>query len=65
MIEPTIIRTLLDDLGLSQREAARQLEIGQRTMRRYCAAGAPTVVWLALSHLKLNADQKHQGEDES
>ena len=33
----TQLRKLLDRAGLSQRGAARELEIDERTMRYYCA----------------------------
>ena len=43
------LRQRLDEAGLSQREAARRLDIHERTMRRYCAGyPIPRVVWLAL-----------------
>lgn len=47
------IRALLAQLDISQRAAARELEIGERTMRTYCAAGTtvPRVVFLALERL--------------
>ncbi len=38
---------LLADAGLSQRAAARELEINERTMRRYCAGDSP-VPWIVL-----------------
>lgn len=48
------VRRLLDAAGLSQRAAAAELEINERTMRRYCSAGAPVprVVVLALERLR-------------
>lgn len=51
MIHPNKIRALLSQLGLSQQEAGRRLEIGERTMRRYCKDGAPLAIYLALQQL--------------
>ena len=46
------IRDLLARLGLSQRAAARELGITDRTMRRYCAGyPVPRVVMMALAQL--------------
>lgn len=47
------LRKLLSDAGLSQRGAARQLDIDERTMRRYCSGelDVPRVVWLAIEAL--------------
>jgi hypothetical protein len=47
------IRALLAQLDMSQRGAARELGINERTMRDYCAAGSdvPRVVFLALERL--------------
>jgi hypothetical protein len=44
---------MLTDAGLSQRGAARMLEISERTMRHYCAGDYPVPhsVILALKHL--------------
>jgi len=49
-----LIREQLTALNLSQRQAARQLGIDDRTMRYYCAGKAPVppVVFLALRELK-------------
>jgi hypothetical protein len=49
-----LIREQLTALNLSQREAARDLGIDDRTMRYYCAGKAPVppVVFLALRELK-------------
>lgn len=48
------LRRLLDRAGLSQRGAARKLEIDERTMRRYVAGDQPVpkvvefaVMWIA------------------
>ena len=48
-------RAALARAGLTQRGAARALEINERTVRRY-AAGTPVprVVWLALERLALS-----------
>jgi transcriptional regulator with XRE-family HTH domain len=40
-MKPSEFRELLDGAGLSQSEVARQLEISDRTVRRYLAARAP------------------------
>lgn len=46
------VRELIDRAGLSQRAAARELDINERTMRGYCAGGkVPRVVILALERL--------------
>ena len=55
MIKPEQVRGLLDEVGLSQRGAAKHLEISDRTMRRYCCMagdGAPRVVELELKQMK-------------
>lgn len=48
------ITELLNAAGLSQRGASRELEINERTMRRYCAGDSPVprVVFLALERLR-------------
>ena len=47
-------RLALARAGLTQRGAARALEINERTVRRYAAgATVPRVVWLALERLAL------------
>jgi transcriptional regulator with XRE-family HTH domain len=47
------IRELLVQAGLSQRGAARELELDERTMRYYCSGdrAVPKVVILALERL--------------
>lgn len=47
------LRALLERAGLSQRRAARELDIDERTMRRYCGGEIPIprVVTLALERL--------------
>jgi hypothetical protein len=49
-----LIRAQLAALGLSQREAARKLEVDERTMRYYCAGRepVPATVFLALRQLE-------------
>jgi hypothetical protein len=45
----TQLRKLLDSVGMTQRGAARALDINERTMRRYCAGEPiPKVVEYAL-----------------
>lgn len=52
----TQLRALLDKAGLSQRGAAKQLGIDERTMRRYCAGETmPRTVEYALRWLAHNA----------
>jgi transcriptional regulator with XRE-family HTH domain len=52
-MKPSDFRELLDGAGLSQSEVARQLEISDRTVRRYLAGRAPvpTLVVRAVMHL--------------
>lgn len=52
--DSTRLRNLLADAGLSQRGAARALDLDERTMRRYCAGDTPVpkVVWLALDTVR-------------
>jgi DNA transposition AAA+ family ATPase len=38
---PKQLQKFLDDAGLSQRGAAREIGIGERTMRRYIAGDLP------------------------
>jgi DNA transposition AAA+ family ATPase len=38
---PKQLRKFLDDAGMSQRGAAREIGIGERTMRRYIAGDQP------------------------
>jgi plasmid maintenance system antidote protein VapI len=47
------LRALLERLELSQRAAAMQLDIDERSMRRYCAGDReiPRLVFLALERL--------------
>lgn len=49
-----LIRELLTELGLSQREAGRRLGVDDRTMRYYCAGKmqVPPAVLMALQELK-------------
>lgn len=39
--DPDYIRKLLEKAGISQREAARRLNVSDRTMRHWCAGTAP------------------------
>jgi hypothetical protein len=52
--DATLVREHLEALGLSQREAARQLGIDERSMRYYCAGKLPVppVVFLALRQVE-------------
>jgi len=54
-----LIRQLIEQAGLSQRGAARAIGINERTMRKYCAAGAevPLVVILAMKYIILVGEQ--------
>jgi len=46
------VRELIERAGLSQRAAARELDINERTMRGYCAGEkVPRVIMLALERL--------------
>ena len=52
-----VLRAQLEKAGLSQRGAARELEIDERTMRRYCSGELPVpstitmaLRWLAIVH---------------
>lgn len=51
---------LLEKIGLSQRGAAKRLDINERTMRKYVAGDAaiPRTVELALVRLRI--DQEHE-----
>lgn len=50
--DATKVRDLLAKLGMGQREAARELEISERSIRYYCAGDkVPRVVMLALERL--------------
>lgn len=52
-MNPREFRDLIDRAGLSQSEVARQLQISDRTVRRYLAARGqvPTLVVRAVMHL--------------
>jgi plasmid maintenance system antidote protein VapI len=54
------VERLLEKAELSQRGAARALEINERTMRRYCSGDspAPRVVLLALAYLRDNPRER-------
>lgn len=47
---PKQLKKAIEMVGMSQREMARQLDIDERTMRRYCAGHLPIphVVGLAV-----------------
>jgi predicted transcriptional regulator len=50
--DATKVRDLLARLGMGQREAARELEISERSVRYYCnGLKVPRVVMLALERL--------------
>lgn len=53
--EANAIRAQLEKLGMSQRAAAHELAITERTMRRYCSgeADVPRVIFLALHLIEL------------
>ena len=54
MTDADRLRSMLAAAGLSQRAAAKLLNIDERTMRRYCAgATVPRVVTLALRALQM------------
>lgn len=54
MTDADRIRAEIARLGRSQRGLARELDIDERTMRRYCSGEleVPQVVWLALKALR-------------
>lgn len=54
MTDADRIRKMLAALGLSQRGAARALDLDERQLRRYCTGDAPVpqTVWLALEALR-------------
>lgn len=47
------LRALLERAGLTQVQAARELGLGERMMRHYCAGTypVPRMVWLALERV--------------
>ena len=54
----TELRELLSDMKITQRKAARLLQINERTMRRYAAGEPiPRVVELALYWVKNNVQK--------
>jgi DNA transposition AAA+ family ATPase len=57
---PAQLRKLLEKAGLSQSGAAREIDIGDRTMRRYIAGDLPIpkVVELALLYVISRKDVK-------
>lgn len=54
MTDADRLRAELARLGLSQRAAARELEIDDRVVRKWCAGQGtvPSIVWLALEALR-------------
>jgi len=57
------LQRLLDRAGISQRGAAKTLDINERTMRKYCAGDSPIpkTVELALLYLASQADITQRG----
>jgi|HubBroStandDraft_2_1064218.scaffolds.fasta_scaffold674890_3 hypothetical protein len=52
MTDADKVRKLLAMIGCSQRAAAKELDINERTMRRYCAGDpVPKYVLMALAYL--------------
>jgi hypothetical protein len=51
---------LLRDIDLSQRAAARRLDINERTMRKYVAGDAPVPRTVELALVRLRIDQEHE-----
>jgi ribosome-binding protein aMBF1 (putative translation factor) len=53
MTDADKLRDQLARLGISQRGLARELDLDERTVRRYCAGELPVprVVWLSLEAL--------------
>jgi hypothetical protein len=53
MTEADWLRSTLEELGMSQREAARRLEVDDRTMRYWCSGQMPIpkVIKLAIETL--------------
>lgn len=51
------LRAELERLGLSQRGLARELDLDERTVRRWCAGDSPVprVVWLAIRATRRDA----------
>jgi plasmid maintenance system antidote protein VapI len=52
------LQRLLDRIGLSQRGAAKALEINERTMRKYCAGDSPVPKPVELAILYLVHQQE-------
>ena len=61
MTDAARLRRLLETVELSQRGAARAIDIDERTMRRYCAGELPVprLVWLALERISEGRDTTH------
>jgi uncharacterized protein DUF4209 len=60
LTDAALIREQLEALGISQREAARQLDIDNRTMRYYCAGKLPVpeTVLLGLQEMRAAAARR-------
>jgi hypothetical protein len=54
------LQTLLAKSGYSQRRAAREIDINERTMRKYVAGDAPIPRTVALSLERLSMKQEHE-----
>lgn len=50
-VSKTLIRRYISQLGITQVEAARRIGVSDRTMRVYCAKGAPQKIDLAFKQL--------------
>jgi len=57
-VKPNVIRRLIDKLGVTQIEAAKLIGVGARTMRTYCALGAPKKIELALRQCLAQKEKK-------
>lgn len=60
MADADKLRDRLEALGLSQREAARLLEVQEGTFRGWCSGKGkvPNVVWLALEALEARQGER-------
>jgi plasmid maintenance system antidote protein VapI len=58
------LQRLLDRCGLSQRAAAKALEINERSMRRYCSGEQPVPKTVELALLYLCSTAQRQGKQE-
>lgn len=55
------LQRLLDRSGLSQRSAAKALEINERSMRRYCSGEQPVPKTIELALLYLASQGEKHG----